>query len=378
MYSRLLKPPKAKSFFLFGPRGTGKSAWVRAAFPKAIYLDLLEAEVFNALSADPQRLEDRIPPGFGDWVVLDEVQRIPELLNEVHRLIERRKLKFAMTGSSARKLRRQGVNLLAGRALTLSMHPLTVPELGRDFDLGHSLRLGNLPGSYVEEDPGRYLQAYVKTYLKEEILQEGLARNLGAFSRFLEAASFSQAATLNISSVAREAHVSRKAVEDYFTILEDLLVADRIPVFAKKAKRELAVHSKFMFFDTGIFRALRPRGPLDSEEGLGGQSLETLVYQELKARNAYGELGYGIHYWRSRAGSEVDFVLYGERGLRAIEVKRASRVRSEDLSSLKEFLSDYPVAKAYMVYGGNRRAREAGIELIPATTFFTEAIDEIL
>jgi predicted AAA+ superfamily ATPase len=378
VYSRLLKPPKAKSFFLFGPRGTGKSAWVRAAFPKAIYLDLLEAEVFNALSADPQRLEDRIPPGFGDWVVLDEVQRIPELLNEVHRLIERRKLKFAMTGSSARKLRRQGVNLLAGRALTLSMHPLTVPELGRDFDLGHSLRLGNLPGSYVEEDPGRYLQAYVKTYLKEEILQEGLARNLGAFSRFLEAASFSQAATLNISSVAREAHVSRKAVEDYFTILEDLLVADRIPVFAKKAKRELAVHSKFMFFDTGIFRALRPRGPLDSEEGLGGQSLETLVYQELKARNAYGELGYGIHYWRSRAGSEVDFVLYGERGLRAIEVKRASRVRSEDLSSLKEFLSDYPVAKAYMVYGGNRRAREAGIELIPATTFFTEAIDEIL
>lgn len=378
MYARSIKPPDNRSFFLFGPRGVGKSAWVRRRFPKAVYLDLLEAEIFNALSANPQRLEDHIAPGFADWVVIDEVQRIPELLNEVHRLIENKRLKFVLTGSSARKLRRQGVNLLAGRALTLTMHPLTAEELGKDFDLKRSLRFGNMPGAWVEADPRKYLQSYVKTYLKEEILQEGLARSLGAFSRFLEAASFSQAFPLTISEVAREAHVSRKAVEDYFSILEDLLVADRLPVFTRKAKRELIAHPKFMFFDAGVFRAIRPRGPLDSDADIEGQILETLVYQELKARNAYGDLGYRIHYWRSRAGLEVDFVLYGERGLLAIEVKRAPVVRERDLKSLREFKADYPSARAVLVYGGTRRYSRAGIEAIPAGEFFSRAVGEFL
>src|SRR3990167_7325263 len=225
MYSRLIQPPKNKSFFLFGPRGTGKTTWVKFHFAKAVYLDLLEAELFNDLLANPQRLENLIPKNFDDWVVIDEVQRIPELLNEVHRLIEKNKYKFILTGSSARKIRRKGVNLLAGRALSYHLYPLTVVELGKDFDLSHSLNYGQLPCVYTEENPKAYLESYVKTYLEEEIQQEGFTRNLGAFSRFLEAASFSQGSVLNISSVARDCSVERKVVENYFTILEDLLIA---------------------------------------------------------------------------------------------------------------------------------------------------------
>ena len=190
MYSRLIQPPHRKSFFLFGPQGTGKTTWVKSVFPKAVYIDLLEAELFNDLIANPQRLSNYIPPDFRDWVIIDEVQRIPDLLHEIHRLIETQRYHFILTGSSARKLKRKGPNLLAGRALTFSMHPLSVAELGGDFRLEHSLKFGQLPSVYTEADPQKYLEAYVKTYLEEEIRQEGLTRNLSAFARFLEAAVF--------------------------------------------------------------------------------------------------------------------------------------------------------------------------------------------
>jgi predicted AAA+ superfamily ATPase len=229
MFPRLLKPPRQKSFFLFGPRGTGKTSWVLDSLEDALYLDLLESDLYLELLASPGRLEMHIPPEHKGWTIIDEVQRVPELLNEVHRLIEKRKLRFALTGSSARKLRRRGVNLLAGRALTLGMHPLTASELGREFDLRKSLRVGHLPSAYTEADPEAFLKSYVQTYLREEIQQEGLTRNLASFSRFLEAASFSQASVLNVSRVARECSVAQKAVEDYFSILEDLLLAGACP-----------------------------------------------------------------------------------------------------------------------------------------------------
>lgn len=272
MYSRLIEPPKDKSFFLFGPRGTGKTTWVKLKFKDALYLDLLEAELFNDLLANPQRLENLIPKNFKDWIIIDEVQRIPELLNEIHRLIEKYRYRFILTGSSARKLRRKGVNLLAGRALGYHMYPLTAIELADDFDLNHSLAYGQLPCVYTEENPKAYLESYVKTYLEEEVQQEGFTRNLGAFSRFLEAASFSQGGILNISSVARDCSVERKVVENYFTILEDLLIAYRVPIFAKRAKRRLVSHPKFYFFDVGLYRTLRPVGPLDMPEEVGGHS----------------------------------------------------------------------------------------------------------
>jgi predicted AAA+ superfamily ATPase len=365
MYSRLIKPVAGKSFFLFGPRGTGKTTWVKSAFPKAVYIDLLEAELFNDLIANPQRLASFIPPGFKDWVIIDEVQRIPDLLHEIHRLIEAKKYHFILTGSSPRKLKKKGPNLLAGRALTLSLHPLSVAELGDDFRLELSLAYGQLPSVYTESDPKKYLEAYVKTYLEEEIRQEGLTRNLSAFARFLEAASFSQGSVLSIAAVARECSVERKVVENYFSILEELLIAYRLPVFSKKAKRRLIAHPKFYFFDTGIYRTVRPMGPLDAPEEVEGIALETLFLQEVIALNDALDCGYKIFYWRTSNGSEVDFVLYGPKGLLAFEIKRTTRITSDMMRGLKSFLADYPTAKAYFVYAGNRRMYEDNIIIAP-------------
>ena len=364
MYSRIIERPNGKSFFLFGPRGTGKTTWVKSEFPDAVFIDLLEAEVFNDLLANPQRLESFVPRNFKDWIVIDEIQRVPELLNEVHRLIEKERHKFVLTGSSARKIRRRDTNLLAGRALTCNLYPLTVEELGGDFDLDQSLTHGQLPCAYTEADPKRYLESYVTTFLEQEVQQEGFTRNLGAFARFLEAASFSQCSILNISSVARECSVERKVVENYFTILEDLLIAYRIPSFARRAKRRLVSHPKFYFFDVGVYRTLRPTGPLDTPEEIGGHAFETLLLQELIAVNAYMRLGYRIHYWRTSSGLEVDFVLYGERGIKVFEVKRTSRVTRSITKGLRAFLKDYPEAKGHFVYGGDRRLREGDIDII--------------
>jgi predicted AAA+ superfamily ATPase len=365
MYQRALTIPQDKSFFLFGPRGTGKTTWVKNNFPSALYIDLLEAELYNELLVNPQRLEKMIGNAGAQWVIVDEIQRIPALLHEVHRLIEAKKHRFILTGSSARKLRAKGVNLLAGRALNLTMPPLTALELGKDFNLDQSLRFGHLPAVFQEADPKAFLKSYVHTYLDEEVRQEGLTRNMAAFARFMESASFSQGAVLNISEVARECSVERKVVEGYFSILEDLLIAYRVPVFTKKAKRKMIAHSKFFFFDVGVYRAIRPTGPLDRPEEIEGSALETLVFQELNSLNKNMNLDYQIYYWRTFNQTEVDFVLYGERGIKAFEVKRTATVRLKELQGLKLFLKDYPMAKAFYLYGGNRYYQEGNIEIIP-------------
>lgn len=337
-------------------------------FPGALYFDLLDADVFLEFQASPRRLGDRIPPAFRGWVILDEVQKIPAILDEVHCLIESRRLRFVLTGSSARKLKRKGVNLLAGRAVTRSLHPLAVSELGRDFDLKRSLLVGHLPAAQTAPDVDRardFLSSYVKTYLREEIQQEGLTRNLGAFARFLEAASFSQGSILNISSVARECQVERKVVESFFEILEDLWLATRVPIFTRRAKRDMVTHPKFYFFDVGVYRAMRPRGPLDSPEEIDGPALETLLYQELRALIDGLRLDCQITTWRTRVGEEVDFVLYGEKGLLAFEVKRAARVRPEDFTGLRAFCQDYPAAKPYLFTGGTRTYTEGACTVMP-------------
>ncbi|MEA2084331.1 MAG: ATP-binding protein [Thermodesulfobacteriota bacterium] len=371
MYSRIIDIPHDKSFFLFGPRATGKTTWLQKLFPTGLIIDLLESELYNLLLAFPSRLEELIPPRFNDWVIIDEVQRIPELLNEVHRLIEQRKIKFVLTGSSARKLRAKGVNLLAGRALTRFMHPLTAGELGSDFSLRNSLKFGHLPAIYSEPDPGDYLASYIRTYLREEVQQEGLTRNLSTFARFLEAAGFSQASTLNITEIARECRVNRKLVEEYFYILEDLLLAHRLPVFTKRAKRRMAAHPKFFLFDVGVYRAIRPKGPLDSPEEIDGSAFETLVFQELRAVNDLYRLGYKLYYWRTSNGREVNFVLYGEAGLIAIEVKRAAKIRTREFRGLKAFAKDYPQATLYMFYGGDKEMFVDNVNLIPAKQAIT-------
>ena len=361
----MLTPPGRQSFFLFGPRGTCETAWIGARLPGAVTFDLLDAALYARLLARPTLLGDMVPSTHKGWVVIDEVQRAPALLDEVHRLIESRRLRFVLTGSSARTLRRGGVNLLAGRALTRFMHPLTASELGRDFDLRKAIRIGGLPFAWTTDTPQDYLAAYTATYLREEVLQEGLTRNLGAFTRFLEVASFSQASVLNMSTVARESGIAAKMAEGYFTILEDLLLAVRIPPFTKRAKRRIVAHPKFFFFDAGVYRAVRPRGPLDSPEEAEGPALETLVLQQLRAWNDYGNRGYSIHYWRTPEGDEVDFVLYGERGMIAIEVKRSARVRTEDLRSLARFRADYPQTRTVLLHAGSRRWHESGVDIVP-------------
>ena len=354
-----------QSFFLFGPRGTGKTTWLKQRFPDAIYLDLLDHALYLELLARPQRLRDLIPPGHEGWVVLDEVQRTPLVLNEVHRQIEEAGRRFILTGSSARSLRRRGVNLLGGRARTYRLYPLTASEVAADFSLQRSLVHGQLPSVYTQPDPENYLASYVENYLRQEVIEEGRTRNLGAFSRFLESASFSQAAPLNVAQVARDVGVDRKTAAAYFDLLEDLLIASRVPVFARRARRRVTVHPKFYLFDAGVYRTIRPSGPLDSPEEIDGAALETLVYHELRAAIAYRSLKLQLFFWRTAAGAEVDFVAYGGDGLFAIEVKRSRTVRSGDLRGLRQFRSDYPMARCTLLFGGDRREYRDGIKLLP-------------
>lgn len=376
MYSRLLVPPTKTSFFLFGPRGVGKTTWVKSTYPKALYIDLLDGKTFNRLFTNPSEIEEKIPQNFTDWVIIDEIQRVPELLNEVHRLIESKHYKFILTGSSARKLRRGGVNLLAGRALVYNMHPLTVIELGESYNLLDCVRYGFLPSVFDHEDKDTYLASYIQAYLQQEVVQEGISRNLSAFARFLETASFSQGSVLNMSEVAREAAVGRRMAEDYFCALEDLLVGVRIPVFTKKAKRKLVSHAKFYYFDAGVYRAIRPTSPFDQPEMIGGIALESLFMQNLRAVNDYLKLEYTLYYYRTISGVEVDFVAYGPRGILAFEIKSKKDIFSNDLVGLKTFHQDYPMAKCFMIYGGRDKRYFGDIEALPID-FALKNLDKI-
>ena len=369
MYPRMLDAPTAggQSFFLFGPRGTGKTTWLKQRFPNALYLDLLDHTLYLDLLTRPQRLRELISPRHDDWIVLDEVQRVPLVLNEVHRLIETEQRRFVLTGSSARSLRRRGVNLLAGRARTYHLYPLTAVEVGADFSLERALVHGQLPSVYAQPDPDRYLASYVESYLRQEIIEEGRTRNLATFSRFLESASFSQASILNVAEVAREVGVDRKTAAGHFDLLEDLLIATRVPIFTRRAKRRMTTHPKFFLFDAGVYRTIRPTGPLDSPEEIDGAALETLVYQELRAHIAYRALDLKLFTWRTGSGAEVDFVAYGGDGLFAIEVKRRGRIRSADMQGLTQFKADYPMARCVLLFGSDRREYRDGIDLLPVT-----------
>jgi predicted AAA+ superfamily ATPase len=337
-------------------------------------VDLLEPDVFRSYSARPERLRELIDANPKTRVVvIDEIQKSPGLLPMVHALIEKNKsLQFVLTGSSARKLRRAGVDLLAGRVIKKTLHPFTAGELGERFDLEQSLKIGLVPLVVMAKDPEAVLKAYAGLYVREEVQAEGLVRNVGGFSRFLEAVSFSHASVLNISNVARECEVERKVVEGYLSILEDLLLSCRIPVFAKKAQRAVVAHPKFFFFDAGVFRSLRPSGPLDRPEEIAGAALEGMVAQHLMAWTAYQGDTAALYYWRTRAGSEVDFILYGSRLFWAIEVKNTARIRPDDLMSLKAFKDEYPQSEAFFLYRGRERLKRDGILCLPCKEFLLE------
>jgi predicted AAA+ superfamily ATPase len=370
--SRFCGTPE-KSFFLFGPRGTGKSTWLRHELPDAVFVDLLKPETYRELQARPERLREIAlgsPPK--RTVVVDEVQRVPELLNVVHEVLERPGApRFVLTGSSARKLRRGGVDLLAGRALLRTLHPFMAAELA-EFRLDEALRFGLLPLVVAASDPEDTLRGYAALYLEQEVQLEGWTRNIGNFARFLESISLSHGAVLNVSNVARECQIERKTAAGYVEIIEDLLLGFRVPVFTRRAKRQTAVHPKFYFFDAGVFRTLRPKGPVDVREGFEGAALEGLVAQHLRAWIAYGNRDAKIYYWRTRSGGEVDFVIYGEAGFWAIEVKNTTRVRPEDLGGLKSFAADYPECEPLLLYRGRERLKIDRIRCLPVEEFLRE------
>ena len=368
---RLFTAPKG-SLFLLGPRGTGKSRWTRAMFPEALVLDLLDPATERRLVARPEALEAIVEgmerPGI---VVIDEIQKAPALLDVVHLLIERRQgWRFVLTGSSARKLRRGGVNLLGGRAAKAEFFPFLAAELGEAFSLGDALRLGLVPGVRASADPSHALAAYAGLYVREEVQAEALVRNVGDFARFMEALSFSQGSQLNVANVARECEVERKTAAGYVGILEDLLIAERLPPFTRRAQRALATHPKFYWFDTGVYRSLRPAGPLDRPEEIEGAALEGLVWQHLRAWKGWGPAARReIAFWRTRRGVEVDFVVHSDEELVALEVKNAGRVRERDVASLVAFRADYPEARAALLYRGTERLVERGVLCVPVESF---------
>ena len=293
-----------QSFFLFGPRGTGKSTLMHLYYKSALWIDLLDPKALRAYSAWPERLFDLVKGNpKKKIIVIDEIQKIPSLLSVVHALIEKdKKLQFILTGSSSRKIKRAGADFLAGRAFNKYLYPFMAAEIGKYFSLEKALRIGMLPVILGSNNPIDALQAYVGLYLKEEIQAEGLIRNLESFSRFLEIVSFSHATVLSITNIARECEVKRKTVENYLEILEELLLSYKLPVFSKHAKRNMSTHPKLYLFDAGVFRALRPKGPLDRVEEIDGAALEGLIVQHLKAWNEYNKKKYSISFWRTRSG----------------------------------------------------------------------------
>jgi uncharacterized protein len=358
-------------FFLLGPRGTGKTSWCAQQYPDALRIDLLNPAVLRRYSVEPEYLINIVEANTkARHIVIDEVQKLPTLLEVVHLLIERKAgQQFILTGSSARKLRRQGVNLLGGRASQKLMYPYMAAELGKRFKLDTALRQGMLPVVWGADNPTAVLDAYNALYLHEEVQAEGLVRNIGAFARFLQAMSFSHAAVLNLANVSREAQVSRKTVEGYLEILEDLLLGFRIDVFTRRAKRELAAHPKFYFFDTGVFRANRPAGPLDTTTELDGAAIEGLIGQHLHVWCSYSKGKHSLHYWQTRSRTEVDFVIYGESGIYAIEVKNSRRIDSSDFTALRHFAEDYPQSQRYLLYRGEDRIKRDGVLCMPCEEF---------
>ncbi len=374
MYTRVLELP-SRSFFLFGPRGTGKTTWLRTKLADAKWFDLVrDREVFR-LQRDPDLFRhevEALKPG--SWVVLDEIQRAPGLLGDVQDLVARRgnAYRFALTGSSARKLRRGDVNLLPGRLVNRHFFPLTFPELGDDFDLEAALAYGTLPSVIGEEDAeGRIemLTAYVENYLAQEIRAEALVKRLDSFSRFLDVAALANGQVTNTSSLARDAAVARPTVQGYFEILVDTLIASPLPAWRPRAKVKEIQHPKFYFFDPGVVRALSGRlhDPVaDSERG---HLLETYVLHELRAFLSYHSSEGKLCYWRTPSGSEIDFVW--ERGTRSvgIELKASSHWRREFALPLRERLADGSLKKGFGVYLGPSPLKADSLHVLPLQEF---------
>lgn len=368
-----LPPAGAESFFLWGPRQTGKTTLLRERYPQSLWIDLLMADEFRRYVGSPEYLRQEIEAQAvlqtRRQVVIDEIQKVPALLDEVHWLIENRGLHFALCGSSARKVKRGAANLLGGRALRYELHGLTASELGSDFELTRMLNHGYIPSVYQSARPARRLAAYVSDYLKEEIASEGLVRNLPAFSTFLDAASLCDGEMVNFANIASECAVSAPTVKAYFEILQDTLVGQWLPAYRKRRKRRLTQAPKFYFFDVGVVNHLARRGSLSPGSELYGKAFENWVFHELAAFRAYLAPDMELCYWRLAGGTEVDFVLGDMRV--AVEAKATARVTTRNLRSLRSLSAEHPQVhrRILVCLESKPRRTDDGIDILPATVF---------
>ena len=366
-YRRRLQAPR-QSFFLFGPRGSGKTTWIRSQFPDAIRIDLLDQSRYHEYLARPGAFADELRAlPRGATVCVDEIQRIPELLNEVHRFLEEQELRFILCGSSARKLKQHGTNLLAGRALRREMHPFVPSELGRDFDLAAALTHGTLPVIWRSSSRKEALEAYARLYLREEIQAEALVRNLPGFARFLPIAGLFHGQSLNTTSLARDAGVSRTTVGGYLQILEDTLLAFRLEAHAARLRVREKKHAKLYWIDAGIVRAVRGNLARPSAEE-GGALFEGWVANLLRIHGDYDGLFDEWCYWSPAEAirTEVDFLLRRGKEWLAIEVKSGERVGPEDLRGLKAVADLNGLVRRVLVYRGERRMKTTdGVDVWP-------------
>ncbi len=378
MFTRSLRlpAPGTETLFPWGPRQTGKTTLLRATYPDALWIDLLKAEEYRRYMQNPELLRAEFavdesarrgaPAG---QVVIDEVQKVPQLLDEVHWLHEHRGMHFALCGSSARKVKRGQANLLGGRAVRYELHGLTGREIGRDFKLDRMLNHGYLPRMYESDRPQRLLNAYVADYLKEEVAAEGLVRNLPVFSEFLNVAAFSDAELVNFSTIARDCGVSSHTIKDYFQIVEDTLLGRWLPAYTKRPKRRVIAAPKFYFADVGIVNHLARRGEVQAGSELYGKAFENWVFHELSAHNAYTEAFATLSYWRLASGIEVDFIINDMQ--LAIEAKASRKVTADHLRGLRALAQDHPgVKQRILVCLESKSYRtEDGILVLPGTQF---------
>ncbi|OGC18958.1 hypothetical protein A2310_05970 [candidate division WOR-1 bacterium RIFOXYB2_FULL_37_13] len=373
LYKRGLVKP-ARAFFLFGPRGVGKTTWIRQNFKNAYMIDLLPSRVNLEYLKNPMLLEQEVnAQPRTKWVVLDEIQKVPSLLDEIHNLMENHNHKlFVLSGSSARKIRRGGANLLAGRAVIRHLFPLTSKELNFSVPIEQLITYGSLPASInastnFERDD--FLTSYIETYLREEIKEEGLVRRLDSFARFMDIAALAGAQTTNIAGIARDSGVNRNSVRGFFNILEDTLIGHWLPSYRKRAKIKEVSHPKFYWFDAGILRVASGGAKEPLESDWKGKALETWLFHELSAYIHYSGAGGTLSYWRTPSGSEVDFVWQKGNKIVAIEVKASKHYNHKFGTGLRSLEEGIKLTQQWLVYMGEKSLKDGNIHITPALQF---------
>ena len=363
--------PTGQSAFLWGPRKTGKTTFLKTAFPDSTVYDLLQTDLLLEFTKRPSLLRERLlaaePKRLKEPIIIDEVQKVPQLLDEIHWLIENKGLRFILCGSSARKLKRGKANLLGGRAWRYEMRPLISAELG-ELDLLKALNRGLLPAHYLQEEYRKSLRAYVRDYLKEEVFDEGLTRNIPAFSRFFDAVGYSHGELTNYANIARDCGVDAKTVKEYYQILVDTLLGTMIEPYSRRQDRQvISKAGKFYLFDVGVAGAIIQRRIPQEKDEQFGKAFEHFILMEILAHRSYRELDYDLNFWRTKSGLEVDFIL--GRGEVAIEVKGSSRIDSSDLRPLKAFIQEYRPAQALVVCNERFPRVHEGIRILPWREF---------